>query len=111
METFKYTSSLTRFFNPCKSHPILSKKGKNFGNLISWMISSTDTFEDKSFVRIPRENKRKKRKICEKTFVKKSDQEKPKKYFNICRLCKQADSTESREHILSECPDKNIRQT
>jgi len=57
------------------------KKCKNFGDLISWMISSTDTFEDKSFIRIPQENKRKKRKIYEKTFVKKIRSRKIKEIF------------------------------
>jgi len=66
------------------------------------MIASTDTFEDKPFIRNPQQNKTRRRKVNKKS--KKPDQENPKKYFNICRLCQNADSTESRQHLLSECP-------
>ena len=49
-------------------------------DLISWMIASTDTFEDKS------------------------NQERFSHTPNWCRLCKDKSFLESREHLLTNCP-------
>ena len=75
-----HSSSLQRIFSPHPDHPILLRHGKSFSDLISWMIASTDTFEDKS------------------------NQDRFSLTPNWCRLCNDKSFLESREHLLTNCP-------
>lgn len=75
-----HSSSLNKFFTSDENHPLLSKCGRKYETLISWMIASTDTQADKV------------------------NQPRFKLLPTWCRLCKDKASTESRKHLLTDCP-------
>ncbi len=75
----KQAESLLEFFTPSKYHPLLQHSGRKFTNLISWMIASTDIYEDRSH------------------------QPRFRDLPDFCRLCKNKNVNESRRHLLSEC--------
>jgi len=73
-----HCTSLLQCFTPTDRHPILRQVGKAYSTLISWMISATDIYSDR----------------C--------NQSRYEQLPPWCRLCKNA--TESRQHLLSDCP-------
>ena len=95
-----HARSLLQFFTPNENHPLLLKCGKKYETLISWMIASTDTLVDKPF------QKRSTKIVVNKSNQKKqkSKQVQPLDLPSWCRLCNNRCSTESREHLLTDCP-------
>jgi hypothetical protein len=62
-------------------HPALEQEGKQYESLIQWILGATDTYEDIRNQIRPQDN-----------------------VSPICRLCKDISATETKMHLLTECP-------
>jgi len=74
-----HCSALLEFFTPSRNHPLLRKSGKDYSTYISWMIASTDIYEDRQ------------------------NQPRFEGLSQRCSLCKDEGKRESRQHLLTEC--------
>ena len=97
------SGSLLKFFTPDENHPLILKKGRKYETLISWMVASTNTLEDKPYQK-EKEDKDKKKSNKKKTLENNSKKKKENKLPTWCRLCKFKNSIESRKHLLTDCP-------
>jgi hypothetical protein len=62
-------------------HPALEQEGKQYESLVQWIVGATDTYEDIRNQINPQDN-----------------------VSTVCRLCKDISTTETKMHLLTECP-------